>query len=54
MIKEPNEFVRLWQENAAISNIYYKQKPEETDNGQVVDFKKMKLRYEVEVIFGLK
>jgi uncharacterized protein YggE len=54
MIKEPNEFVRLWQENAAISNTYYKQKPEETDNGQVVDIKKMKLRYEVEVIFGLK
>lgn len=53
-IKEPSEFFPLWQQNAALSNTYYKQEAADRNNLQVVDFKKMKLRYEVEVIFALK
>lgn len=53
-IKEPNEFIPLWQQNAGLSNTSFKQNAGDRDNLQVVDFKKMKLRYEVEVIFALK
>ena len=58
-IKEPNEFRPFWQENAMVSNTAYGTvarggKFENTDAVQIVDFKKMKLRYEVEVIFALK
>ena len=45
-IKEPNEFLPIWQENALVSNAGYNTfavaKPESSDNVQVVDFKKMK------------
>lgn len=60
-IKEPNEFRPIWQENAALSNSLYNtyslgvtQVKGNSENLQVVDFKKMELRYEVEVIFALK
>ena len=57
-IKEPNEFRPFWQENAMVSNAAYNTisqgKFEDKDVVQIVDFKKMKLRYEVEVIFALK
>jgi uncharacterized protein YggE len=61
-IKEPNELMPFYMENALLSNSVANgyvargrvnfEKSE--DNAQVVDFKKMKLRYEVEVIFALK
>lgn len=60
-IKEPKEFFPLpWRENAASSNtlISYGQMSTGRDNfkeeAQQVDFKKMKLRFEVEVVFALK
>ena len=58
-IKEPSEFRPFWQENAMVSNAAYgrlnaREKFENTDAVHIVDFKKMKLRYEVEVIFALK
>lgn len=53
-IKEPNEFLPLWRQNVALSNTSFKQETGDRGNLQVVDFKKMKLRYEVEVIFALK
>ena len=57
-IKEPNEFYPTWRENAFASNAGYNPftlaKPEPGDNIQLVDFKKMKLRYEVEVVFAIK
>ena len=57
-IKEPGEFLPIWQENALVSNAGYNSftlaKPEQGDKMQVVDFKKMKLRYEVEVVFAIK
>ena len=59
-IKEPNEFLPLaWAENAARSNSFVSYGTtaisEKLDEKvQEVDFKKMKLRFEVEVIFSLK
>lgn len=56
-IKEPNEFRPFWQENAMRSNAAYgtmSQEKKFENNVQIVDFKKMNLRYEVEVIFALK
>lgn len=61
MIKEPNEFFPPWRENVLLSNTMatgYVSRGgtsfDETENQQIVDFRKMKLRYEVEVIFALK
>jgi uncharacterized protein YggE len=62
-IKEPNEFYPLtFGENASLSNSVISNgyigrsamKFEDKDNVQEVDFKKMKLRFEVEVVFALK
>jgi uncharacterized protein YggE len=62
-IKEPNEFYPLtFGENVSLSNSLISNgyigrnsmKLEDKDNLQVVDFKKMKLRFEVEVVFALK
>jgi len=62
-IKEPSEFTppRPWQENAYLSNTLAnglvargRVNFEKSEDSQTIDFKKMKLRYEVEVIFALK
>lgn len=59
-IKEPNEFFPLtFGENALLSNniVSYgltSRPPKFEEKTQEVDFKKMKLRFEVEVVFALK
>jgi len=53
-IEEPNEFYYPFQNNFASNKMVEMAARNTSDDGAVVDFKKLKLRYEVKVVFALK